>query len=199
MYFNIVLPRLFLISADIQSLFYANWPISISVSGPKFDSVESYFFLFFSLLFFFFFSSLPFFKSWHGVQQCLEETTFFPITPFFFPSFPSLLHFFFPILFLSYSNFFLPVFPCLPSIFLSPIIFPFLFFILLFFFIYFFILVSFFFSLFLPLSAAFLFSHSSIYYSPGCFLLFPSSLFLMFMWFFPSRPSIIFSFPIYFT
>ena len=55
---------------------------------------------------------------------------------FFYHSFfSSLLFPLFTILFsspfLSYSNFFLPRFPCLPSLFLFPILFPFLFFILI--------------------------------------------------------------------
>ena len=93
--------------------------------------------------------------------------------PFFSPSF------------LSYSNFFLLLFP-LPSFpFSFSYSFPIPFFILILFLPLFFFFVSFFPLFFLPLSVAFLFSLSSIYYSPDCFLLFPSSLFPMLFFFSP--------------
>ena len=110
---------------------------------------------------------------------------FFSYHFFFFPSFSPL--------FLSYSNFFLTLSPCLPSFFHSPILFPLLLFILILFFLYFFFFVSFFPLFFLPLSVAFLFSLSSIIilliassFSPP--LSFPC------LCSFSSRPSIIFSF-----
>ena len=139
------------------------------VKGPRFDSVESYFFFFPPLIF-------PSLSLSPGMGSVPGRGHFFPIT-----FFSSLL---FPLFFLSYSNFFLPLFPCLPSLFLSPILFPFLFFILILFLPLFFLFCFLFSSLFLPLSVAFLFSLSAIYYSHDCFLLFPSSLFPMFVLFF---------------
>ena len=91
----------------------------LSVSGPRFDSVESFFFFVPPL-----FSPLlsP------GMGSIPTRSQFFYITLFlFFPSFFPRLYFF-PHLFLSSSNFFLPFSPaCLPSFFLSPILFPLLF------------------------------------------------------------------------
>ena len=78
-------------------------PISIRYSKHigryPVDSVESYFHLFFLL-----FSP--------SLSLTLEELSFYLSFFFFFPSFPPLLHFFF------YSNFFLPLSPCFPSLFL---------------------------------------------------------------------------------
>ena len=102
---------------------------------------------------------------WTKVRFCGELLPPLPSPPFlvlawvhsleeptsFLPFFSSLFYtYFFPSFFLSYSNFFLPQ----PFIIFSSSIFSFLF--------------PFFPLFFLPLSAAFL---SSIYYSPGCFLL----------------------------
>ena len=126
--------------------------------------------------------------------QSLEEPTFFSITLFFLPFFFPFLHFFFPLLFCPTLLFLPPPFP-LPSFpfyfsysfpipFLHPHSFSY--------FLYFFFFVSFFPLFFLPLSAAFLLSLSSICYSPGCFLFSPSSLFLMFMLLFSFSPFNIF-------
>ena len=74
--------------------------------------------LFFFLIFFFLFFSLPFFKSWDGFspwKSPLFYLSFFFFLPFFPPSFALL---FFPP-FLLYSNFFLPLSPCLPPLFYS--------------------------------------------------------------------------------
>ena len=114
--------------------------------GPGFDSVESYFF-------FFFFSPPLFFSS--------------PLSPrlafLFFPSF------FCPPLISS-------SFPCLPSFFLSTILFPFVFFLFL-------LLVS-------PFLLLFFLSFLPLFYFPDFFLLFLSSFFFSsltqnddFLWF----------------
>ena len=69
--------------------------------------------LFFSSSFFFLFSFPPWeFSPW-------KSPLFTYHSFFFFPSFPPLLHFFFHLLFLSYSNIFLPLSPCLLSLFYS--------------------------------------------------------------------------------
>ena len=101
---------------------------------------------------------------------------------FFFPLSPLFNTYFF-----SSSNFFLPLFPCLPSIFLSPIIFPFLFFILI---------------LFLPLFF-FLFPFSSLF-SPFLLLFFslvPQYIILLIAPPFPllslSHVNIVFSFSLF--
>ena len=90
-------------------------PATFSVSGPRFKSVENYFFphVFFPL----FSLSARLVLAW--VQSLAEPTFFLSLFFFFFLSFFPLLHFFFPHPFLSYSNFFLPFSPaCLPSSFL---------------------------------------------------------------------------------
>ena len=118
---------------------------------------------FFFVLFFF---SLAFFKSWHGFSPC-KSPLFFPITLFF-------LLFFFPSIFhpfLSSSNFFLPLFPCLPSLFLSPILFH------SFSSSSFFFFFSFLFRFF-PLS----------FFFPFCCFTFLSSLHLLFSWLLPPFP-----------
>ena len=101
---------------------------------------------------------------------------------FFFPSFPPLLHFFFPLVFhpfLSSSNFFLPLFPSFPSFFFLLFFYhPFSYLILFLPLFY----LSFFPSLFSSPFCCFSFlSFLHSFYSSGCFLLSPSSLFLMFM------------------
>ena len=70
--------------------------------------------LFFSLIFFLFF----FFFPPLGWVQSMEEPTFY-LSLFFFLPFFSFFYTFFPLLFLSYSNIFLPLSPCLPSLFYS--------------------------------------------------------------------------------
>ena len=70
---------------------------------------SSLFFLLFFLIFFFF--PLPIFKSWDGFNPW-KSPLFTYHSFFFFPSFPPLLHFFFPLLFcptlISSSHFPLP-------------------------------------------------------------------------------------------
>ena len=160
-----ILPRLFL---DIHSLFYANWPISISVSGPRFDSVESY--LCFSSSFF----PPPFLKSWHGFSPWTS-----PLFPYhsLFPFFSPLLHFFFSP---PFSSFFCPPiiissspFSPVSFLFLSPILLPFFSSSSFFFFLFFFLFVSFF-----PLS---FFSFLLLFFS-----LFPP--FILFSWLLPPFP-----------
>ena len=143
--------------------------------------MESYFFFFFFFffpssfffLFFLLFFPLPNFKSWHGCSPWKSPRFFlsFFFLPFFSPANMRPRGHLFPP--------FIVLLKFLPSLFLSPILFPFLSSSSFCFFLYFSFLLPFFPLFFLPLSAAFLFSLSSIYYSPGCFLLFPSSLFLM--------------------
>ena len=138
--------------------------------------MESYFFFF--LLFFLIF--IPSLALSPGRVQSLEEPTSFRITLFFLLSFSPL--------FLSYSNFFhLRSFP-----FLSPILFPFLFFILLFLPLFVF---PFFLSFFLPLSAAFLFSLSSIFILLVASSFSPPHVYVCFFLILQS----FFPFPIYFT
>ena len=92
--------------------------ITASVSGPRFDSVESFFCLFFcpSSLFFPSLFQLDF-TSWHGFNP-------YQIPIFFYHSFSFLPFFFLPFAlfslpFLSSSNVFLPFFPAfLPFFFL---------------------------------------------------------------------------------
>ena len=99
--------------SDPPRLFYISCPLSLryskrSVSGPRFDSVESYFLSFFPSLFQLDFSP--------GMGSIPGRAHFFPI-PLFFPSFSPLFYTsffpsFFRPLFLS-SNFFFPFSPAL--------------------------------------------------------------------------------------
>ena len=96
----------------IHSKFIGRYPL-LSVDQVRFCGEL----LFFSSSFFSFFP-LPFFKSWDGFSPW--KIPLFTYHSFFsFPSFPPLLHFLFPLLFLSYSNFFLPLSLCLPPPFYS--------------------------------------------------------------------------------
>ena len=87
-----------------------NSSLSLSISGPRFDSVESsFFFFFFSLLFFF---SLSLSARWFNTYQIpilfLSSFSFFPSLALFFPfwsssNFPLAFLLFFFLLFFSHS------------------------------------------------------------------------------------------------